>query len=431
MTNKVGLYRSEQEGTVKWRVRWFGKYDPKTGRQKRYSKTFNKKKEAEHFQEQRKKELGQGVRRDPSKETLKEYAGHWLYNKTINENLRPATVILYELTLNRLYDYFGENMMMRRIDRRAAKSFLAELKPITENQTSLGNWSRHRVLRQSKTLFKEAVRDGVLGINPFDEINPPKCTPSEWYYLKSDGFLKLLEVTPKLKEKVLYTLAYTAGLRETEALALYWTDIDFETGKVHITNRAATKEYPPFDIKDTDVRTIPLPKMTLNLLAQLHEEAPEKVPFVLMDKQDCQRIRDKWEKCQKEGRPWLNRYWSNNVIRNFHRRVKWAGIEPGNKELTVHVLRKCCGQNWANTLPMNVVKEFMGHSSIDTTEKFYSTVDNDHFEKAKETMNDLLEKAGAEKTDLLLTFSGDSEKNQSEAEKSSCDKSLNSLELEN
>jgi len=36
---------------------------------------------------------------------------------------------------------------------------------------------------------------------------------------------------------------------------------------------------------------------------------------------------------------------------------------------------------------MNVVKEFMGHSSIDTTEKF-DTVDDDHFDRATETMND-------------------------------------------
>jgi hypothetical protein len=73
-------------------------------------------------------------------------------------------------------------------------------------------------------------------------------------------------------------------------------------------------------------------------------------------------------------------------------------------------------QNWANVLPMNVVKEFMGHSSIDTTEKFYNTVDDDHFDKATETMNDLLKtepkKAVADKTDHKLTFSSDMEPNQ-------------------
>ena len=432
---KIGLYKEKTCKGVQWRVRWFGRYNPNTGKQKRYSKTFALRKDAERFIKVKDNEFERGTPRDASTETLKEYTVRWLRNKTQIDRLRPATVLLYELTLKRLYAHFGPDVLIRQIDRRAAKSFLAELKPIKNSEESLGSWSRHRVLRHCKTIFSEAVKDGVVNNNPFDEIKRPKCTPSEWYYLKPDGFHKLLDVTPKLREKVLYALAYTAGLRESEALALYWTNIDFEKGRVHITNRPATEKYPPFDVKDTDVRTIPLPKITLDLLAQLQLESSENVPFILMDKEGCQRIRTKWETCRKQGRPWLNRYWSNNVIRNFHRRILWAGIETNNKELTVHVLRKCCGQNWANMLPMNVVKEFMGHSSIDTTEKFYSTVDDDHYDKATETMNDLLktepEKAGAEKTDLFLTFSGNFGYNENDGKKSSCVKPLKTLELKN
>jgi hypothetical protein len=58
---------------------------------------------------------------------------------------------------------------------------------------------------------------------------------------------------------------------------------------------------------------------------------------------------------------------------------------------------------------MNVVMAFLGHADAKTTQQFYSTVDDDHFDKATETMNDLLKmepkKADAEKTDLFLTFS--------------------------
>jgi len=410
MSNKIGIYRHNTPKGIKWRVRWYGNYDPNTEKQRRYSKTFARKTDAERFKKQKEKDFDNGIRRDPSNETLKEYTTRWLHNKTRLDNLRPATVQLYELTLKRLYNHFGPDMLIRKIDRRAAKTFLAELKPIN-GEKELGNWSKHRVLRHCKTLFAEVVKDGIVSSNPFSKIARPKCTPSDWYYLKPDEFHKLIEVTAKLREKVLYALAYTAGLRESEALALYWTNIDFDKGRVRIVNRPATEQYPPFDVKDSDERTIPLPKLTLDLLTRLQLESSDKIPFVLMDKQGCQRIRDKWQECQEQGRPWHNRYWANNVIRNFHRRVQWAEIDAGGKELTVHVLRKCCGQNWANTLPMNVVKEFMGHSSIDTTEKFYNTVDDDHFDKATDTMNDLLKtvpkKAGSGKTDHKLTISGD------------------------
>ncbi len=44
----------------------------------------------------------------------------------------------------------------------------------------------------------------------------------------------------------------------------------------------------------------------------------------------------------------------------------------------MHGFRKSCGQNWANHLPMNVVKELMGHADISTTAKFYSAVSKEH-----------------------------------------------------
>jgi len=415
MTKKIGIYRRETVKGVQWIVRWYGEYEPtrrQFGKRKHYSRTFIRKTDAERFQRQKQNEFEKGRPRDSSNETLKEYTVRWLENKTKLDDLRPATVLLYELTLKRLYNHFGPDMPLRLIDREAAKTFLAELKPVN-GEKRLGNWSKHRVLRHCKTLFKEAVKDGKIGNNPFDEIARPKCKRGPWYYLKADEFHKLIDNTPKLREKVLYALAYTAGLRESEALALYWTDIDFDKGRIRINNRAATKEYPPFDIKDTYARPVPLAKMTSDLLIKLQLESTDKIPFVIMDQQDCQRIRDKWQECQKRGRPWLNRYWANNIIRNFHRRVQWAEIDTGGKALTVHVLRKCCCQNWANTLPMNVVKEFMGHSSIDTTDEFYNTVDDDHFSKAVSEMNDLLKKADEEKTDAEIAFSGNLESEKS------------------
>jgi len=63
--------------------------------------------------------------------------------------------------------------------------------------------------------------------------------------------------------------------------------------------------------------------------------------------------------------------------------------------------RKCCGQNWADYLPMNVVKELMGHSNIATTQEFYTTVDRDHEKKAAEVVQRLLEKS---QSDVQVTY---------------------------
>lgn len=402
MTKKIGLYKDRKQ----WRVRWFGRYDPGTGKTKRYSKLFERKVDAEKFQERVKADFGQGVERDPSNETLKSYAERWLNSKIQIEGLRPATVLLYKMTFECLYGFFGPDRPLRNIDRNEAKDFLAGVKPAGKRKKPLSDWSKHRVLRHCKTLFSEVVKDGIISVNPFTDIKVRCGLPSEWYYLKPEQFHKLLDVTPTLREKVLYCLAYTGGLRESEALSLYWTSIDFDKGRVCIANRPPTKNYPPFYVKDTDARVIPLPKFTLDLLTQLQLESPEGVPFVLVDKQGCQRISDKWKKHREQGLEWFNRGLANNVIRDFHRRVKQAGIETAGKNLTVHTLRKCCIQNWANSLPMNVVKELAGHSDIETTNRFYSTVDEEHLKAAAKIGDELLT------TDLKLTFSAVSEENQ-------------------
>jgi len=401
MTKKVGLYRCENG----WKVRWFGEYSPDTGKQKRYSRKFTLKKDALRFQKAKENEMEQGAPRDLSTATLRDYAEQWLKTKTNIDNLRPATVQLYQQTLDRLYNQFGADRLMRTIDRKAAKTFLADLQPIVSGKDKLSNWSKHRVLRHCKTLFSEAVRDSVISGNPFKGIKGWKCTPSDWYYLKADEYMAILDVTPSLREKVLYALAYTAGLREGEALALCWTEVDFDKGQIRVVNREATEKLPPFEIKDSDVRTVPVPKHTLDLLSQLQAEAPEKVPYVLANKARYEIIVAKWEKCRTMGRPWLNSYMANNVTRNFHRRVRQAGINTDGKELTVHTLRKCCCQTWQNTLPINVVKYLSGHSDIKTTERFYSTVDDRHLEQAAKAFDEQFE-ADAGMTDPKLTFSG-------------------------
>ena len=402
---KIGLYRLKTPKGVRWLVRWYGDFNPATSKEKRYSKTFARKVDAEQFRKDKLKEFAQGVSRDKSNETLKEYIDRWLEHKKLFEQIRPATVLLYEGTFKRLYDYFGANCLLRNISHVKAKNFPTGIKPKAERIEPLSAWSRHRILRHCKTLFAEIVQEGIIAVNPFAKIQGPKCTPPDWYYLKPDEFLRLLEVTPTLREKVLYALAFTAGLRESEALALYWTNIDFDKNELTIVNRKESEDYPPFYVKDDDPRTIPLPEFTVKLLTQLQSEATEGVLYVLMSEQDCQRIRQRWIQCRDAGRPWLNRYWSNNVIKNFHRRLRQAGIVT-EKKLTVHVLRKCCIQNWANSQPMNVVKQWAGHSSIETTNRFYSTVDDRHY------------KAAARETDRLLTpdrentFSGKSGKSQ-------------------
>lgn len=219
-------------------------------------------------------------------------------------------------------------------------------------------------------------------------------------------YKELLRVTPSIREKTLFALAFTAGLRLTEALALRWSDIDFEKEEVHVVNRPGTETLPPFEIKDYEARTIPLPQHTIGLLTELQSNSPDKVPYVLLTEDRYRRIITNWQKCRASGLPWYNRYYANNALRDFKKRLKRAGIKQGSKTLTIHTLRKCCCQNWVDGgLPITTVKELMGHADIATTQKYYCTVDEDHRAKAAAVQNKILDfEVDRSTTNLLPTF---------------------------
>jgi integrase len=180
--------------------------------------------------------------------------------------------------------------------------------------------------------------------------------------------------------------------------SLTWNNIDFETGDVIVENRPATKKMPPFFVKDHEARVIPLPKHTLDILAELQTAAEEGVPFILLNRKRYETVLSKWQTFQHQGRPWKNTDMVCNCGREFKRHLKWADIKP-NGTLSIHTLRKCCGKNWADHLPPNVVRELMGHSNIATTMKFSSKVDKDHRIKAAAVMDALISNATEPDTD--------------------------------
>ena len=197
-------------------------------------------------------------------------------------------------------------------------------------------------------------------------------------------------MTPTLWWNVfINALVYTSGARFGELFNLTWADIDFERGRIVIENREGSDIMPPFSVKDKDERFVQLPTETMDLLAQYQQESPEEVPYILLTKVRYDRVLNRWHKCHKQGRSWRNRYMVNNVGRDFKTHAKRAGLQF-NGSFTIHTFRKTCAQNWADHLPANVVKFYLGHSKLETTNRFYSIVDESHTALTKQVMDQML-----------------------------------------
>jgi len=403
MVTKIGLYRDPRKKKP-WVVRWFGEYDPAAGKQRRYSKSFRLKAEAEEFQAAKGQEISQGTPRDRMpKVTLSSFCRDWLNAR--KPDLRPASYELYLYAIKRLEAYFGKETCVQDITPKDAVVFVSKQKSLAKGHEgeSLSDWSREQIKRYCKLIFDAAVKWGLMRTNPFDALSFKKPATKRWHRVTPAEYHALSEAAPTLRWKVLYALAYTSGARIGELFSLTWNDIDFESGKLIISSRDGTATMPPFHVKDHEARSIPLPTHTIDLLTQWQAKAPEGVPHILLDRERYDHVRRKWQELKKAGKPWLNRYTVNNVLRDFKSHCKRSGIKPVGK-LTIHTLRKSAGQNWADHLPMNVVKELMGHSKAETTLEYYNQVDKDHEQKAARVIQKLLEGGGESKeTDARLT----------------------------
>jgi len=206
MVKKIGVYRDPRNKCRPWVCRWYGEYDPKTGKQRRYTKSFKLKVDAERFVSNQAVKFEKGQLRDKSEQlTLKDFCADWL--KTKRPQLRQGTIILYKNTIRRLLDHFGPNVLLLKVTPIEAAKFIGELKPLEKKQ-DLSNATRHRILRNCRTIFSEAVTWQLISINPFKTVKAPKCTVKRWHYLKADEYKRLLKAAPSLRWRALYALAY-------------------------------------------------------------------------------------------------------------------------------------------------------------------------------------------------------------------------------
>ena len=102
--------------------------------------------------------------------------------------------------------------------------------------------------------------------------------PREMHVWTEDDFRRFIAVVDDIKYKAVYSFLYLTGCRRGEALALKWSDIDLEEGKVHISKTCDFHEPgKSFVILDTpkntsSIRDVYLPSSLIELLRKYKAE---------------------------------------------------------------------------------------------------------------------------------------------------------------
>jgi integrase len=221
----------------------------------------------------------------------------------------------------------------------------------------------NRYLELLKAALNKAIEWGLLRENRLKNFKRLKSDRSRQVrFLTNEEIQHILEAADSFVRKVILILLYT-GLRRSEVVYLEWKDIDFENELVHVQSKPEYGFHP----KSYKPRSIPMCDELRNLLMDM----PQAGRFVL-DKGNNQPL-----------------HHPNTYLKMLKRIYKKAGIEGAN----LHTLR----HTFASHLIMKgvdprTVQEYLGHSSIQITEK-YSHLSKSHKREAIK----------------ILSFSGDVE----------------------
>jgi len=199
------------------------------GKYRRHYETFHgKKSDAQNRLNELLVSYANGTFAVTGRLTVAEHLKNWLegYVKT---NCTLRTLEGYKSIIDRhLTPALGhlqlKNLKVRDIQRYYGKA--------CQNLSARTVHHHHRVLFQS---LKYAVKQGDLGLNPAERVDPPTPRKKTMRTLTPSEVEHLLNVAQRSSYYPIYYTAVSSGLRQAELLGLRWRDIDLDLCSISVS----------------------------------------------------------------------------------------------------------------------------------------------------------------------------------------------------
>jgi integrase len=351
-----GSIRSK--GKNSWQIQIYTGLGP-DGKHRRHFETIRGRKgDAQRRLTELLTSLDKGVYTPPGKLTVADLLNQFLqgYVKT-NCSIRTldATQSIAE---RHLIPYLG-HILLRQLTPQAIQAYYGKA---CEKLSAKSVLYHHRILKQA---LKYAVRQGYLGRNPCDLVDPPKPRQKPMRTLTPEELEALLKAAA---DNQFYPVIYTAvstGLRQAELLGLRWRDIDLDLQSISVCQvlykRRGICEFKEPKTEHSRRRV----SMTPKLAAFLKEYKAERESLSLHLGR-LPRL-DDLVFASVEGKP----IDPGVLSHNFARIVRRAGLE----NVRFHDLR----HTFASLMLLRgakpkVISEALGHSSVAFTMDVYSHI---------------------------------------------------------
>ena len=267
-------------------------------------------------------------------------------------DVRESSLKLLDITARYIRAFFGDGCRIDRISRADAAAWkaalargeLADARLAFDPASKLAERTVYNHVVRACTIFNEAVRQDLIPFNPFDRLRKtPRKKDKTWRYLGLDELEAILEACPNLGWQCQLGLCRLAGLRRGEALALRWSDVDWDDWTVNVLAS-----------KTGARRVVPVVHRLQQILLAAFEQAPEGETLVAPPRQVSR----------------------NNLVRNLHAIIRRAGLEPWAEGY--QVLRRNCATDWAAMVPAFVCSAWLGHSEHVEREHYLQVLQHYH-----------------------------------------------------
>jgi integrase/recombinase XerC len=273
----------------------------------------------------------------------------FLAHLRVERRYSPSTIDHYGRALAALVEFAESRHVARWRDLRPdqVQGLLAG-----EHRRGLAPASLRALASAWRSFFRWLARDGEVTINPATGLRSPRVKRKLPEVLDADEMTALVEVpgddAEAVRDRALFELLYSSGLRVSELCGVRWRDLDAEGGLLRVTG------------KGSKTRIVPVGAKALAALAALreHDACADADPLVR----------------GRGGKPLT----PNGVRARLKKRAQQQGVW---KRVYPHLLRHSCASHLLESSgDLRAVQELLGHADIGTTQ-IYTHLDFQHLAK--------------------------------------------------
>lgn len=355
-----GTIRQRANGL--WEARYTVGRDPGTGKQIQRSIYGSTQKEVRQKLAQITASIDKGTYQTPNKITVSAWMDEWL--TTFCENkVKPLTLQSYRASIkNHIVPAIGA------MELQAVKG--SHVQRLYNSMTRAG-LSGKTVKNTSAIMhkaFSVALKQGIIAANPCDAAELPKAEHKEIHPLADDEIPLFLSAIDGSPMRNAYALCLFAGLREGECLGLSWKQVDFERGRITVSQqlqKVRTEGKGEYQItpstKSGKPRTIEPPPIAFEYLRA------ERV------KQLENRLRAGPAWNNPDDLVFTDEAGGHYAIHTFYKRFKAIAASIGRPDARPHDLRHTAATvAIASGADIKSVQDLLGHATASFTLNVYA-----------------------------------------------------------